>query len=112
VPVKTPARAGEFVARQSIYPQPAHFLEFRSSLIELNKQVQAQGWTSGLYVQFLPSAGSVLQAIYPLSRLGDWEALMARRTPEIFTWIRTYAALVRKPFEFELWAVVTEPPQA
>lgn len=112
VPIKTPPKAGEFVIRQSMYPLPTHGVEFRNSIIELTKQLQAQGWNSGAYAQFLPHSGAVLQFISPLARLGDWDALLARRTSEVFTWLRTYAALVRKPFEFESWIIVTEPPKA
>ncbi|GEM_PF-2991363 len=111
VPIKTAPKVGEFVVRQSIYPDPAHHIDFRSPLVELTKQMQTQGFNVGQYVQFLPHAGSVFQGIFPLSRLGDFEAFIAKRPPEVFTWLRTYSALVRKPFEFELWAMATPPPQ-
>lgn len=111
VPVVTPPKVGEFIVRQSVFPVQAHAIEFRSSLTDLTKAVQAKGLNVGLYAQFLPHAGPVLQTLIPVSRLGDWDAFLAKRTPEIFNWLRTYMSLVRKPFEFDLWTVITEPPK-
>ncbi len=111
VPIKIPPKVGEYVVRQSMYPDSSHGMEFRNSVTELTKQLQAQGWNAGAYAQFMPHAGPVFQFIVPLARLGDWEAMLAKRTPEVFTWLRTYTALMRKPIDFELWGMATPPPQ-
>lgn len=111
VPVATPPQVGGYIVRQSVYPLAAHGIEFRSSMIELAKSMHSQGFNVGMYAQYLPHAGAVLQGIFPVNRLSDWEAILARRTPEIHTWIRTYSPLMRKPSEFELWGIVTEPPK-